>query len=181
MTNDAKPDPSDDALAENESADAPSGPTPGGGGSDEPDAASQRDEYHDLLLRKTAEFDNYRKRIERERVERARASAADLLEELLPLVDDLERALVVGSDDTTAAAYRQGVELIHRQLLELLRKRGLTPIETTGCNFDPHVHQAVAHEVSAEHGEGEVIDELRRGYMLGGRLLRAAMVRVAKA
>ena len=181
MTNDAKPEPPDDALAETKPADAPPGPTPDPGGTDEPDAASQRDEYQDLLLRKTAEFDNYRKRVERERGERARAAAADLLEELLPLVDDLERALRVQDDETTASAYRQGVELIHRQLLELLRKRGVTPIEATGCDFDPHVHQAVAHEVSAEHREGEVIDELRRGYMLGGRLLRAAMVRVAKA
>ena len=97
------------------------------------------------------------------------------------MVDDLERALRVKADDTTAAAYREGVELIHRQLLELLRKRGVTPIETTGRDFDPHVHQAVAHELSAEHREGEVIDEFRRGYMLGERLLRAAMVRVAKA
>ncbi len=181
MTNDAKREPSDGTLTENEPADATPGQTPDAGGSDEPDAASQRDEYHDLLLRKTAEFDNYRKRIDRERVERTRAAAADLLEELLPLVDDLERALRVKADDTTAAAYREGVELIHRQLLELLRKRGVTPIETTGRDFDPHVHQAVAHELSAEHREGEVIDEFRRGYMLGERLLRAAMVRVAKA
>ena len=181
MTDDTKPGPSDDALAETEPADAASVPTSDAESGDEPDAAVQRDEYHDLLLRKTAEFDNYRKRVERERGERARAAAADLLEELLPLVDDLERALRVQDDETTASAYRHGVELIHRQLLELLRKRGVTPIEATGCDFDPHVHQAVAHEVSAEHQEGEVIDELRRGYKLGGRLLRAAMVRVAKA
>ena len=146
----------------------------------EPGAVAQRDEYYDLLLRKTAEFDNYRKRVERERAALASAAAADLLEELLPVVDNLERALEAQVDDGAAAAYRSGVEMIHRQMLDLLRKRGATPIETAGEDFDPNVHQAIAHEESANHRAGEIIGEVRRGYMLGGRLLRAAMVRVAK-
>src|SRR5919201_6973808 len=104
----------------------------------------QRDEYYDRLLRKSAEFDNYRKRVERERTQLAEAAASDLLEELLPLVDSLERALraEAGSDGTDA--YRRGVELIHQQLLELLRKRGVRPIDALGTDFDPHFHQAVA-------------------------------------
>jgi molecular chaperone GrpE len=147
----------------------------------ESDAAVQRDEYYDLLLRKTAEFDNYRKRVERERVALAAAAAADLLEELLPVVDNLERALEAQVDEAAmAAAYRDGVELIHRQMLDLLRKRGVTPIETAGQDFDPNLHQAIAHEESTAHRAGEIIGEVRRGYMLGSRLLRAAMVRVAK-
>ena len=146
----------------------------------EPDAAAQRDEYRDLLLRKTAEFDNYRKRVERERAALASAAAADLLEELLPVVDNLERALEAPAEEGAAAAYRDGVELIHRQMLDLLRKRGVTPIETAGEDFDPNVHQAIAHEESADHRAGEIIGEVRRGYLLGARLLRAAMVRVAK-
>jgi molecular chaperone GrpE len=140
----------------------------------------ERDEYYDLLLRKTAEFENFRKRIERERREMTEQAAAGLIEELLPLVDDLERALQ--ADPTSGAdAYRQGVEIIYKQLLELLRKRGVTPIEAVGADFDPHVHQAVDQAVSADHREGEVMAELRRGYMLGDRLLRPAMVRVAKS
>jgi molecular chaperone GrpE len=73
------------------------------------------------------------------------------------------------------------VELIHRQMLELLRKRGVTAIESVGTDFDPQIHQAVAHEASADHREGEVMEEFGRGYKLGERLLRPAMVKVAKA
>jgi molecular chaperone GrpE len=140
----------------------------------------ERDGLQERLLRTAAEFDNYRKRIERERRERADAAEADMLGELLPIVDDLERALEApsagGSD-----AYRRGVELIHKQMTDLLRRRGVTPIEVLGKPFDPRYHQAVIHEESVDHSEGDVIAELRRGYMLGERLLRAAMVKVAKA
>jgi molecular chaperone GrpE len=140
----------------------------------------QRDEYYDRLLRKSAEFDNYRKRIERERQQVAESAAADLLRELLPLVDDLERALDAEPGSEGVEAYRRGVELIHRQLMELLRKRGVRPIESVGTTFDPHVHQAVAHDSAEGRREGEVIEEFGRGYMLGDRLLRPAMVKVAK-
>ena len=140
----------------------------------------QRDEYYDLLLRKTAEFDNYRKRIDRERQSVSEAAAADLLGELLPLVDDLERALRADAGTEGADAYRRGVELIHRQLVEILRKRGVRPIEALGADFDPHFHQAVAHDTVEGRREGEVIEEFRRGYMLGDRLLRPSMVKVAK-
>jgi molecular chaperone GrpE len=109
------------------------------------------------------------------------SAAADLVGELLPLVDDLERALQADPGSEGAEAYRRGVELIHRQLLELLRKRGVRPIEALGADFDPHFHQAVSHEPAAGRRDGEVVEEFRRGYMLGDRLLRPAMVKVAKA
>jgi molecular chaperone GrpE len=140
----------------------------------------ERDEFKDLLLRKTAEFDNYRRRTERERQAQSETAAADLLGELLPLVDDLERALQADAGSEVAEAYRRGVELIHRQLMETLRKRGVRPIEALGADFDPHHHQAVAHEAASGHREGEVIEEYRRGYTLGERLLRPSMVKVAK-
>ena len=140
----------------------------------------QRDDYYDRLLRKTAEFDNFRKRTERERQALADAAAADLLADLLPLVDDMERALLADPGTEGAEAYRRGVELIHRQLTETLRKRGVRTIEALGADFDPHFHQAVAHEPSPQYREGEVIEEFRRGYMLGDRLLRPSMVKVAK-
>lgn len=140
----------------------------------------QRDDYYDRLLRKTAEFDNYRKRIERERQQASESAAADLLESLLPLVDDLERALKAEPGPEGAEAYRRGVELIHRQLLELLRKRGVRPIDAVGADFDPHFHQAVSYDAAEGHHDGEVIEEFRRGYMLGDRLLRPAMVKVAR-
>lgn len=144
------------------------------------DAEKQRDEYYDLLLRKTAEFDNFRKRIERERQSVTESAAADLLAELLPLVDDLERALQADPGDEGASSYRRGVELIHRQLLDVLKKRGVRTIEALGSDFDPYYHQAVSYEPAAGRRDGEVIEEFRRGYMLGDRLLRPAMVKVAK-
>lgn len=140
----------------------------------------QRDDYYDRLLRKTAEFDNYRKRIDRERVQLSEAAAADLLQELLPLVDDMERALKADAGSEATDAIRRGVELIHKQLVETLRKRGVTPIASLGADFDPHFHMAVSHEPAAGRREGEVVEEFRRGYMLGERLLRPAMVKVAK-
>lgn len=139
----------------------------------------QRDEYYDLLLRKTAEFDNYRKRIERERQAFAESAAADLIEELLPLVDDLERALAAPAPPA-AETYREGVELIHKQLLELLRRRGVQPIEAVGEPFDPNLHEAVLYEPAHGAREGQILEEFRRGYMLGDRLLRASLVKVAR-
>jgi molecular chaperone GrpE len=144
------------------------------------EAERQRDQYYDLLLRKSAEFDNFRKRTERERQTLADAAAADLLSELLPLVDNLERALRAEPGDEGAGPYRRGVELIHQQLLDVLRKRGVRPIETEGTDFDPYYHQAVSHEPAEGRRDGEVIEEFSRGYMLGDRLLRPAMVKVAK-
>jgi molecular chaperone GrpE len=139
----------------------------------------ERDEYKNMMLRARADFDNYRKRTERERLEQEEMAAADLLRDLLPIVDDLERALSAPAESEGAQAYRRGVELIQRQLLELLRQRGVRPIEALGSTFDPHLHQAVAHEAVSGKPEGEVIEEYRRGYMLGNRLLRPSMVKVA--
>ena len=140
----------------------------------------QRDDYYDRLLRKTAEFDNYRKRIDRERAQLSESAAADLLEELLPLVDDMERALKADPGTEATEAIRRGVELIHQQLLKTLAKRGVKPIESLGQDFDPHFHMAVSHEPGDGRREGEVVEEFSRGYMLGERLLRPAMVKVAK-
>jgi len=122
------------------------------------DLRRERDSLQDRLLRTAAEFDNYRKRMDRERRDLADYTAAD-------------------DDDPL----RKGVELIHKQMLDMLRKRGVKPIETLGTDFDPNFHQAVIHEESEQHREGEVMQELQRGYLLGDRLLRPAMVKVAKS
>jgi len=140
----------------------------------------ERDNYKDLLLRRTAEFENFRKRTERDRLAQTEAAAADLVAELLPLMDDLERALQAEAGSEAVEAYRRGVELIHRQLSEVLRKRGVKPIEALGADFDPHYHQAVSHEPAPGRRDGEILEEYRRGYMLGDRLLRPSMVKVAK-
>ena len=140
----------------------------------------ERDDYYDRLLRKTAEFDNYRRRVERERREQADQGLVDLLLDLLLVVDDFDRALAVEADDS-ASGYRKGVELIHTKLHDLLRKKGVKPIDALGAEFDPNLHQAVMHEADTGHAENEVIGELRKGYMLNDRLLRPSMVKVAKA
>jgi molecular chaperone GrpE len=178
-------------MAEEHALDAaehpPAAPDPSGNAAAGTDEAAQiaelrraLDEEHDRLLRKTAEFDNYRKRIERERREQADQTVSSLLLEILSVADDFDRALNVEAGDA-AAPYRRGVELIHTKLHDLLRRNGVKPIEALGTDFDPNVHQAVTHEASPGHRDGEVIEELQRGYMLGGRLLRPAMVKVAKA
>jgi molecular chaperone GrpE len=140
----------------------------------------EKDAVQDRLLRTAAEFDNYRKRVERDRREQTEAVTADALSDLLPIIDDLERALKAPSGGDVDA-FRKGVELIHRQMTELLRKRGVKTIDAVGADFDPRYHQAVVQESSPDHREGEVMEEFARGYMLGDRLLRPAMVKVAKA
>jgi molecular chaperone GrpE len=172
---------SDDAINEQESAGTATEPRE----QESPDSPletlrREKDAVQDRLLRTAAEFDNYRKRVERDRREQAEALTADALSDLLPIIDDLERALKAPSGGDVDA-FRKGVELIHRQMTELLRKRGVKTIDAVGADFDPRYHQAVVQESSPDHREGEVMEEFARGYMLGDRLLRPAMVKVAKA
>ncbi|MFB3854311.1 MAG: nucleotide exchange factor GrpE [Vicinamibacterales bacterium] len=140
----------------------------------------ERDSYRDRLLRTAAEFENYKKRVDRERRDFQLNAAADVFRGMLPIVDDLERALDAPAPPE-AEPYRKGVEIIHKQMLELLRHHGVTPIEAVGTEFDPHLHEAVVTEQTDEYPEGQVISELQRGYRLGERLLRPAMVKVARA
>jgi molecular chaperone GrpE len=165
----------------------------GSGGDDSPETTQtpdeemstlrrERDDLHERWMRSAAEFENYRRRTERERRELSEAAAADLIRDLLPVVDDFERAL--SSADAASGAgpeFRRGVELIHKQLLEALRKRGAQPFDSVGQPFDPSWHEAVAWEPAGDRPDGEITAELRRGYRLGTRLLRPAQVKVAKA
>jgi molecular chaperone GrpE len=140
----------------------------------------ERDELYDRLLRKTAEFDNFRKRVDRDRKDMIEWAAADVLNDVLAIADDFDRALAAPAPPE-ANAYKAGLELIQRQLAELLRKRGVTMVDALGADFDPHLHQAVAYEQVEGAREGEVVDVMAKGYKLGDRLLRPAMVKVAKA
>jgi molecular chaperone GrpE len=137
----------------------------------------ERDEVYDRLLRTTAEFDNYRKRIDRERRDQSDRTVTDLLLDLLAVMDDFERALAADADKDDP--YRKGIELIRAKLQDVLQKRGVRPIDALGADFDPNLHEAVLREPSPGHRDGEVIGELRRGYMMGDRLLRASIVKVA--
>jgi len=139
-------------------------------------AVRERDEYLDRLQRLKAEFDNYRKRAARDLESFAARANEQLVKELLPIVDDLERALDAAAEQTEARL-EEGVRLVHRSLFELLRKHGLEEIEAEG-RFDPHVHEALLAQPS-EADEGTVIEVVQRGYRLGDRVLRPARVVVA--
>src|SRR5688572_24878836 len=141
----------------------------------------ERDELYDRLLRTTAEFDNYRKRTDRERRDQAEYAAADIVRDLLPVLDDMERALAVPVDGASpqVASYRNGIDLIRRQFVDVLKRRGVEPLEVVGQRFDPEWHESIGHETIPGFHEGQITSEVRRGYRLGSRLLRPAMVKVA--
>jgi len=138
--------------------------------------AKERDEYYDLLLRRTAEFENYRRRVERERRELIEFAGMEMVRELLPVLDDFERALEAQSGDPE---YAKGIGLIHQRLLDTLKKLGLEPMSVKGEKFDPHRHEAVEMTPTEECEDQTIVEEYRRGYNFKGRLLRPAMVRVA--
>lgn len=138
--------------------------------------AAEKAELHERLLRTCAEFENFRRRAERERSEYLQFAAGDLIREILPALDDFERAL---QHETADREYAKGVELIYQRLSETLRKMGLEPIETTGARFDPTVHQAVQRVETDEAEDQTVLGEFQKGYTFKGKLLRPAMVRVA--
>ena len=137
---------------------------------------SEKEDLRDRLLRARAEFDNARRRTERERGEYLQFAAMDLVREILPVLDDFERALKV---ETADKDYAKGVELIYQRLAETLKKMGLEPIETAGKQFDPNLHQAVERVETEEADDQAILGEFQRGYNFRGRLLRPAMVKVA--
>jgi molecular chaperone GrpE len=140
----------------------------------------ERDELYDRLLRKTAEFDNFRKRVDRDRKDMTEWAAADVINDVLAIADDFDRAIAAPAPPE-AHSYKAGLELIQRQLAEMLKKRGVTTVDALGADFDPHLHEAVAYEEVPGAREGEVVDVMAKGYRLGERLLRPALVKVAKA
>jgi len=139
------------------------------------------EEHRDRYLRAAAEFDNARKRAARERDEYTRYANESLLRELLPVLDNFERALQSARNETTAAAVTAGVELIQREFLRVLEKFGVTSFTSVGQPFDPERHEAIARVPAQGQPEGTVVDETARGYLLNGRVLRPAMVTVASS
>ncbi len=137
----------------------------------------ERDEIKDRLLRALAEMENLRKRFDRERTEYEQYALSELLRDLLAVLDNFERALKI-QDQADGKSFQEGVELIYRQSLDLLKKQGVRPIELADKKFDPTVQQAVLTEESETVEEPEVAEVLQRGYWLQDRLLRPAMVKV---
>jgi molecular chaperone GrpE len=142
--------------------------------------SAEKKDLYDRLLRKQAELDNFRKRVQKEKEEFRQHAAEDLIRSLLPTLDGFERALS-HRDESVPESFYQGLELIYRELREVLGRAGLVPIETAGKLFDPHLHQAVETVEAPGHREHEIVGELQRGYKLRHRLLRPAIVKVAVA
>ena len=136
------------------------------------------EELRQTLLRRQADFDNYRKRIEKERFEDSKRATARVIEGLLPVIDGFEQALAAHRE-AEYENYRKGFELIYKQLLENLTKLGVERIDPAGKPFDPHLHQAVDRSETTDHEDGTILQVFQPGYVFHGRVLRPAMVRVA--
>jgi molecular chaperone GrpE len=134
-------------------------------------------DLQDRLLRRQAEFENFRRRTDRDRSDFLQYAGSELIRDIIPILDDFERALKIESAD---AEYAKGVELIYQRLVDTLKKMGLEPVESQpGQPFDPNLHQAVVRVETDEVPDNTILDELQRGYNFKGKLLRPAMVRVA--
>lgn len=144
------------------------------------DLRALADEYLDGWQRSRAEFANYKNRVKREEQEAQAVAAASVLARTLPLLDDLERALKDRPRQGEAATWADGVELIYRKWRAILESQGLEPIPAEGQKFDPTLHEALSHEDSPDHEEGEIIEVIGTGYRIGDRVVRPALVRVAK-
>lgn len=138
----------------------------------------ERDDLKELLLRRQAEFDNFRKRTEKERGEFTQYAGMELVRDLLPVIDDFDRAMKV---EGGSPEYTRGIEMIYSRMFEALKKVGLEPIAAEGKEFDPHLHQAVERVETKDAPEGTILGEFQRGYNFKGKLLRPSMVRVAVA
>jgi molecular chaperone GrpE len=140
--------------------------------------AADLEELRQTLLRRQADFDNYRKRIEKERFEDSKRATARVIEGLIPVIDGFEHALAAHRE-AEYENYRKGFELIYKQLLDNVTKLGVERIDPVGKPFDPHLHQAVDRAETTEHADGTILQVFQPGYMFHGRVLRPAMVRVA--
>jgi molecular chaperone GrpE len=182
-------EPNDDQLVEPEEVDAPSDELP-----DKPEhepseimlqheleqTKAQSQEYLEGWQRARAEFANYKKRVARDQEDARLRIAANTLSKYLGVIDDLERALKERPEDGEAAAWAEGIELIYRKMYGVLETEGVEVIDAEGEHFDPTLHEAISHDESEDHEEGDVIEVVQPGYRLGERVLRPAMVRVAK-
>ena len=158
--------------------DPPAAPDVSALASERDQLAAEKAELQDRYLRLQAEFQNSRKRAERDRAEFAEYASTEAVRALLPILDDFERALKL---EGATSEYAKGMELIYQRLFESLKRLGLEPIVSAGRAFDPHVHHAVEMVESEDTADHTVIDEYQKGYNFKGRLLRPAMVKVAVA
>lgn len=140
---------------------------------------TQIEELKDRLARQMAEFDNFRKRTEKEKSAMYEIGARDILEKILPVLDNFERGLASRPEDEIGAAYADGMEMIYKQLVKTLEDAGVETIEALGQQFDPNLHNAVMHVEDDNFGENEITQELQKGYQYRGTVIRHSMVQVA--
>ncbi len=136
-------------------------------------------EYLDDLQRMKAEFENYRKRTERERLDSANRASGHLIKRLLPVMDDLDRAVEAAAGDKAAAKFAVGLDLVRAHFQKALEDEGVREIEALGQPFNPHLHEAIMQEESADFDDEHVIEVLRKGYLLGETVIRPSMVKIA--
>jgi molecular chaperone GrpE len=140
--------------------------------------AADLEDLRQTLLRRQADFDNYRKRIEKERADDSKRATARVVEGLIPVIDGFEHALAA-HHEKEYEVYRKGFELIYKQLLDNISRMGVERVDPTGKVFDPHMHQAMDRTETTDHEDGTVVQTFQPGYVFNGRVLRPAMVRVA--
>ena len=140
--------------------------------------ARKADEYFDQFLRLKAEFDNYRKRINREREEFAKYAAEEIVSDFLAVIDNLEKAVSASKETSDFKALLEGVEMTRKEALRILGQWGLEEVKALGEKFDPEKHEAIMH-VDCDGEEGKIVEEFRKGYSLKGKLIRPSMVKVA--
>ena len=137
-------------------------------------------EYLDGLMRERADFSNYKKRVERDQAQNAQDAAGRIAKKYLPVLDDLERALKAKPHHGEGHTWSEGIELIYKKLQDILKSEGVNEIQAEGQPFDPTKHEALTQEVSDQHQSGEIIEVIQKGYMIGDRVIRPALVRVAQ-
>lgn len=140
---------------------------------------AEAEEHKQRLLRTQADYDNFRRRTVKEKEELGKYASAKLITELLPVIDNFERALGLVNDSEEVASYAKGVEMIFRQLEGILKAEGLSAMESVGTPFNPEFHQAIMQVESDEYEEGTVVEEVQKGYILKDKVLRPAMVKVS--
>jgi molecular chaperone GrpE len=174
-----KTDPNMDPIDNHENMEqAPQEPDSGNGGAEVAKLAADLEELRQTLLRRQADFENYKKRMDKERGEDSKRTTARLVESIIPIIDGFEQALAAHRE-TEYENYRKGFELIYKQLVDNLAKLGVERVDPIGKSFDPHAHQAMDRAETTEHEDGTIVQTFQPGYVFHGRVLRPAMVRVA--
>lgn len=140
---------------------------------------AQIEELQDRLKRQMAEFDNFRKRTEKEKAAMYEVGARDIIEKILPVLDNFERGLAAVPEDEKGSSFAEGIEKIYKQFVKTLEDAGVETIETVGQQFDPNLHNAVMHVEDEKYGENEIAMELQKGYKYRGSVVRHSMVQVA--